>query len=147
MQFITIAGNIGKDAETRQTQSGSVTSFSVAVSAGRDSETTWYRCSLWGQRGEKLAGYLTKGNKVTVAGTLQAGLYDGKLDMKVNVSEVALQGGNQAGQSAPQQGRQQSGQGSRGSAAPGAQRFDDDLDDDVPFMVLAMSEPRRRILL
>lgn len=131
MQFITIAGNIGKDAETRNTNSGSVTSFSVGVSAGRDSETTWYRCSLWGTRGEKLAGYLTKGGKVTVAGSLTAGLYDGKLDLKVNVSEVALQGGKLDGQ------RQT---GSRGSASPPPA---DDLDDDVPFAGIAMFEPRR----
>lgn len=117
MQFITIAGNIGKDAETRETKAGSVTSFSVGVSAGRDSETTWYRCSIWGARGEKLAGYLTKGNKVTCAGRLTAGLYDGKLDLKIDVAEVALQGSKQDGMNRPHQ-----------PAGPPA-----DLDDDVPF--------------
>lgn len=97
MQIITIAGNIGKDAETRQTQAGSVTSFSVGVSNGRDKETTWYRCSLWGARGEKLAGFLTKGNKVTVMGRFTAGEYNGKPDLKIDVAEVALQGGKQEG--------------------------------------------------
>lgn len=133
MQIITIAGNIGKDAETRQTQAGSVTSFNVAVSNGRDSESTWYRCSLWGQRGEKLAGYLTKGSKVSVAGRFTAGLYDGKLDLKIDVAEVALQGERQASASprpAP-----------RGSAAPAPR---DDLDDDVPFIAIAMREPGSR---
>jgi single-strand DNA-binding protein len=118
MQFITIAGNIGKDAETRQTQSGSVTNFNVGVSAGRDSETTWYRCAIWGTRGEKLAPMLTKGGKVTVAGRLTAGLYEGKLDLKVDVAEVALQGGGQARDAAP-----------RSNAKPAP--FDDDL--DTPF--------------
>ena len=107
MQMVTIAGNIGKDAEVRQTASGSVTGFSVAVSNGRDKESTWYRCSLWGSRGEKLAGYLTKGGKVTVAGTLTAGLYEGKLDLKVNVSEVALQGGREGGSNDAATPRQQ----------------------------------------
>ena len=135
MQMITIAGNIGKDAETRQTNSGSVTSFSVGVSAGREAPTTWYRCSLWGTRGEKLAGYLTKGSKVTVAGMLTAGLYEGKLDMKVNVSEVALQGGGQAG------GGYSDGEYAAparsvtiaGNKRPAA--FDDDLNDDPDFSV------------
>ena len=125
MQTIIIAGNIGKDAETRQTDKGSVTSFSVGVSAGREAATTWYRCSLWGSRGEKLAGYLTKGGKVTVSGSLTAGLYDGKLDLKVNVSDVALQGGKSDG------GRQE-GLAPRAGYAPTG--FNDDLDDsEVPF--------------
>ena len=127
MQMVTIAGNIGKDAEVRQTASGSVTGFSVAVSNGRDKESTWYRCSLWGSRGEKLASYLTKGGKVTVAGTLTAGLYEGKLDLKVNVSEVALQGGREGGSTdaAPRQQQR--------APAAGPAAFDDDLDDSVPF--------------
>lgn len=127
MQAITIAGNIGKDAKTRQTASGSVTSFSVGVSNGRDKDSTWYRCSLWGVRGEKLAGYLTKGGKVTVAGALTAGLYEGKLDLKVNVFEVELQGGKQ--DSAPRHDT-----GSGGGFAGRPPRFDDDsLSDSVPF--------------
>jgi single-strand DNA-binding protein len=138
MQIITIAGNIGRAAETRQTQSGSVTSFSVAVSAGRDTETTWYRCSLWGIRGKKLAGYLTKGSKVTVAGTLKAGLYDGKLSLEVNVADVALQGGRQ---DAPSPAREQ--RPARGSAAQATRDPDDDLDDEVPFMFTSMCEPQR----
>jgi single-strand DNA-binding protein len=129
MQTIIIAGNIGKDAELRQTASGNVASFSVGVSAGRDAATTWYRCSLWGTRGEKLAPYLTKGNKVTVSGSLTAGLYDGKLDLKVNVSDVALQGGKTDG-----------GQGEATHSGGGRQAHPttrdaqyNDLNDDVPF--------------
>lgn len=124
MQTISIAGNIGKDAETRQTNKGAVTSFSVGVSAGRDAATTWYRCSLWGTRGEKLAGYLTKGGKVSVVGGLEAGLYDGKLDLKVNVFEVALQGSRDNASSAP----------ARQSPKPAPDDLDDDLDsDEIPF--------------
>jgi single-strand DNA-binding protein len=128
MQTITIAGNIGKDAETRQTQAGSVTSFSVGVSNGRDKETTWYRCSLWGARGEKLASYLTKGSKVTVAGRFTAGTYEGKPDLKIDVAEVTLQGGKQDGGN--------TGNGSRTRAPAG-----DDLDDDVPFITMSAREP------
>jgi single-strand DNA-binding protein len=117
MQFITIAGNVGKDAETKSTQSGNVTEWSVGVSVGRDKETTWYRCSLWGVRGEKLAGYIRKGDKITVAGALAAGVYDGKPDMKINVSEVALQGGKREGGSG-------GGGGSYGGSVD---------TDDVPF--------------
>ena len=71
MKNLTIAGNIGKDAEVRKTQDGTVvTGFSVAVEdrSGREKQTLWFDCSIWGQRGEKLAQYLTKGSKVTVSG-------------------------------------------------------------------------------
>lgn len=136
MQFIHIAGNVGKDAVTKDVNGTSVTEWSVGVSAGRNSETTWFKCSLWGGRGEKLAGYITKGNKITVAGTLQAGVYDGKPDLKVNVQEVALQGGRGDDAAPRQSASQMARMPSRGFGAPrpvqpGA--FDDDLSDDVPF--------------
>jgi single-strand DNA-binding protein len=122
MQSITIAGNIGKSAETKDTTSGSVTSFSVAVN-GRGDNTTWYRCSLWGARGEKLAQYLTKGGKVTVSGSLEATVYDGKPDLKINVSDVTLQGGKPNDGGAAHEPRRATG------SAFAAQ----DLDDEVPF--------------
>jgi single-strand DNA-binding protein len=124
MQTIIIAGNVGKDAETRQTNSGSVTGFNVAVNNGRGAESTWYKCSLWGARGEKLAGYLTKGSKVTVSGRLTAGLYEGKLDLKIDVADVALQGDKQDRAEPRQQSR----------AASGGGGYSDDLNDDVPFI-------------
>ena len=73
MKNLTIAGNIGKDAVTRTTQSGdSVTGWSVAVEErnGQDKRTLYFDCSLWGKRGQALAQYLTKGSRVAVTGDL-----------------------------------------------------------------------------
>ena len=54
MNNLTIAGALGRDAETRTTQTGeTVTGFSVAVSNGKDRDATWFDCSLWGDRGPK----------------------------------------------------------------------------------------------
>lgn len=119
MQFIHIAGNVGKDAATKDVNGNTVTEWSVAVSNGRDSASTWFKCSMWGNRGPKIASYIRKGDKITVAGRLTAGVYDGKPDLKVEVYEVTLQGSKQDGQSALSRG-----------ATP---RTPDDLDDDVPF--------------
>ena len=127
MQSISIAGNIGKSAETRETSSGNVTSFSVACNDRKD-VTTWYRCSMWGTRGEKLAQYLTKGGKVSVSGSLEAGVYEGKPDLKINVSDVTLQGSkadNGGAAHEPSRGG--------GSRAPVDDFARQDLDDDVPF--------------
>ena len=48
-------GNLGKDAETKTTPSGtSVCTFSVAVKSGYgdNQKTTWANCSLFGKRAE-----------------------------------------------------------------------------------------------
>ena len=121
MKQITIAGNIGKDAETRSTGQGdSVTSFTVAVN-DRKKNTTWFDVSLWGKRGQSLAQYLTKGGKVCVSGELSTREYEGKTYLQVNAAEVTLMGGE------ARQERQEPAGGGR----PGGGY--DDLDDDLPF--------------
>ena len=98
MKSIAIAGNIGKDAVSRTTQSGdNVTSWSVGVEErnGQDKRTIWFDCSLWGKRGESLGQYLTKGSKVAVSGELSTREHDGKTYLTVRVNEVSLQGGGQ----------------------------------------------------
>lgn len=93
----TIAGNLGKDAETRQAGSSTVTGFNVAVEQrGKDGKKTqWVNCSMWGSRGEKLAGFLTKGSKVCVSGELTTREYNDKTYLELNVSDVTLMGGGQ----------------------------------------------------
>lgn len=121
MQSVTIAGRVGRDAETRATNSGSVTSFTVAVDQrnGRDKTTNWWRVSLWGKRGEGLAQYIRKGDNITVTGEFSLGEYEGKPQLNVNANDVALQGGK-GERSEPQQ--------SGGWQAPA-----DNLDDSIPF--------------
>ena len=95
MQTITIAGRIGRDAETRNAGEGTVTSFTVAVDQrnGRDKTTNWWRVSIWGKRGESLCQYLRKGDNITVAGEFSLSEYEGKPQLNIRASEVALQGG------------------------------------------------------
>ena len=94
MQIAHIAGNVGKDATLKTLQNGDkVLSFSVAVDNGRDKDSTWYDCSLFGKRGESLGQYITKGSKVSVMGRLSVRVHEGKAFMGINVSEITLQGG------------------------------------------------------
>lgn len=98
----TIAGRLGKDAETRHTSSGkAVTGFSVAVDQrhGGEKTTLWVDCSIWGERGQALAQYLTKGTTVCVSGEASARQHDGKVYMSLNVREVSLLGGGQRDES------------------------------------------------
>ena len=96
MKSITIAGNVGKDAETRSTQNGDkVTSWTVAVEdrQGQEKRTIWFDCTLWGKRGESLAQYITKGGKVAVSGELSTREHDGKTYLQIRAEQVTLMGG------------------------------------------------------
>lgn len=93
MNTITIVGNLTKDAQVRQAGDNRVTSFSIAENKrvrGEDA-TMYYDCSLWGDRGEKIAQYLTKGGQVTVIGELMPiREKDGKFYLDVKVNDVSL---------------------------------------------------------
>lgn len=124
MNVIHFTGNVGKDAETRSTQKGDVCSFSVAVRNGqsRDADSVWYRCTIWGQRGQNLVTHIKKGSKVAIVGDLTFGEYEGKPQYNVNVLDIdPFCGGKPATGSAAPNGANASG------------GYDAALDDDVPF--------------
>lgn len=131
MNNITVAGNIGKDAELRHLPNGDpVVNFSVADSQGRDKGTIWWRCQLFGKRAESLHQYLTKGQQVTVSGSVSERKYTDnsgveKTSMEIRVNDVALQGGRRD-EAAP-------APAPRPAPAPPAGRGFDDMDDDIPF--------------
>jgi single-strand DNA-binding protein len=107
MNSITIAGQLGRDAVQRYLPNGeAVASFSVADSQSRDKPTVWWSCSIFGKRAESLVQYLTKGQAVTVAGTVSQREYTDKdgnkrTSMDVRVNDIALQGGRKYAEEAP----------------------------------------------
>jgi single-strand DNA-binding protein len=127
MQQLTIAGNVGKDAELRRTGNGdAVLGFSVAVDNGKDKngnkrDSTWFDCSIWGKRAESLERYITKGTKVVLTGRPTVREHNGKAYLGISVNDLTFMGGNsqveqrQDNYQAPQQTAQQ------------------DVDDFVPF--------------
>ena len=134
MQVITIAGRLGNDAELKSSTKGdSFAAFSVAVSKGKDGPTTWFRCSLWGKRGESLSQYLTKGTSVAVVGEFQAREWekDGKkgTSLEIRVSEIDLLGGGEKRESG---GRSEPRATSRGTDWSNAGP-DDFRSEDLPF--------------
>jgi single-strand DNA-binding protein len=127
MNVITVAGTLGKDAEVKYLPNGdAIANFSVADSQGRDKPTIWWNCGLYGKRAESLSQYLTKGQAVTVTGSVSEREWTDKegnkrKSMDVRVNDVALQGGRKNEE--PQQERRQ---------APAPQQVNID-DDDIPF--------------
>ena len=103
---VTVAGRLGKNAETRQAGNSSVTGFSVAgdTGFGDRKQSHWFNCSLWGKRGEAMQQYLTKGQEVVVIGEYSEREYNGNKYKELNVLDVKLMGGSQS------QGQQQNNQ-------------------------------------
>lgn len=99
MNSISVAGSLGKDAETRFLPNGdAVCNFSVADSMGKDKGTIWWNCQLYGKRAESLSQYLVKGQAVTVTGSVTEREWQDKegskrKSMDIRVSDIALQGG------------------------------------------------------
>ena len=124
-QQVIISGNVGKDAELRDTRDSKVLSFNVGVKNGfgKDAGSVWYRCSLWGKAAESFSGSIKKGTKVFITGDLVHDEYEGKPQFNVRVGSI---------DTAP---RSEAGATPISNGGTKAETWDDikDLDDDVPF--------------
>jgi single-strand DNA-binding protein len=106
MQVIVIAGTLGADAEVKAVNGREVLNFSVACENSYKNkqgeivkETTWYRCSVWGDPGklQGRANVLKKGATVSVWGdkisarpyTTQGG--ELKAELNLSVREIKIQ--------------------------------------------------------
>lgn len=138
MNNFSAVGRIGRDAVTRFTQAGkAVTSWALAVDRGfgDNKQTVWLDCTLWGDRGQKLAEHIRKGDRLGVVGEIGTREHDGKTYVTLDVKDVALLGGKQDGQSGGTSSRR-GGQEQRERpkrATDNAPR-DEFADDDIPFL-------------
>lgn len=136
MQFISITGRVGGDAETRTAGSGTVTNFNCAVDQGYgdSKQTNWFRVAIWGERGSKLAQYIKKGDKLAVTGELVIGEYNGKPQYEIRAADLdPFMAGKQ----------QATGGGTTGQHSRPQPAYETGLDDDVPFVTCDPSMERR----
>ena len=125
-------GRLGRDAEIRHLSTGSqVLEFSLAVDVGfGDKKTTiWPKCSMFGERGGRLAQYLTKGTQVAVSGEVNLREWQDRDGGKRSTLEVRVDKVEMIGKRDDAGPRQQESQ-KRDPTKPQAQSFDD---DDIPF--------------
>jgi single-strand DNA-binding protein len=122
-------GRIGKDAEVRSTPNGkSVTNWSIAVTSGfgTHEKTTWITCTLWGDRGPKIAGYIHKGDNIGVSGELSTREYEyqgtKRTSVELNVDKIKLLGS-----------KERSGSGTTPAPTPANAASETPFDDDIPF--------------
>lgn len=90
---VIISGNIVRDAE----QHGSLASFTVAVNSRRRDESgdwvdspNFIDCKILGERAGKLVGYLTKGKKVALEGSLDTDRWETKDGQKRSALRVIV---------------------------------------------------------
>lgn len=133
------------------------------VGFGERAISQWVDVSLWGKRGEAIANYVKKGMKVTVSGevrleefTRRDGTPGSKLALKANdvdlpsrsdsegasgggggsydqsIGSGGSAGGQRGGGGGPDYGSGDTG-GKRGGGS-GKPAFDQDLDDEIPFI-------------
>ena len=87
---MTASGNLGRDPELKNVGDTVVANFSIGCRTGQD-ETTWVNCAVWGKRANTVIQYMTKGSRVTVAGSAKVREFEAKdgtpgkvLEMNVN---------------------------------------------------------------
>lgn len=140
MNNFSAVGRIGRDAVTRFTQTGkAVTGWALAVDRGfgDNKQTVWLDCTLWGDRGQKLAEHIRKGDRLGVVGEIGTREHDGKTYVTLDVKDVTLLGGKQEGQSGGTSSRR-GGQEQRERpqrATDNAPR-DEFESDDIPFVTM-----------
>lgn len=152
---VIIVGNLGKDPETRATQSGSeICNLTIATSENwkdratgeRKEKTEWHRVVIFNENLVRIAKeYLRKGSKVYIEGQLQTRKWTNKEGQEVYTTEVVLQNYNGnltlldsrgAGEGRGNSGGyEQSGNASysNGPAPQRARVAEAELDDEIPF--------------
>lgn len=97
MNKVLLTGNLTKEIELKQTNSGTnVVSSTVAVSRNRkDADgnygTDFINFVAWGAQAEYLANYGQKGDRIEICGRWQTRQYDDKNGQKVTVNEVQVE--------------------------------------------------------
>ena len=144
---VILVGRLTRDAELKYTNTGTaICKFSIAVNRRKKSgeqwteEVSYFNVNIWGNRGEGVHPYLTKGQQIAVMGELRQNRWeqDGHARSKVEIftENIQLLGGkNNSGQShnnTPGFGSSQSGDNAFTRASNNPQGSMD-FEDDIPF--------------
>jgi single-strand DNA-binding protein len=101
---VMLLGNLGADPELKMTQGGqSVLKLRLATTETyldknqtRQERTEWHSVTMWGKRGEALAKFLTKGERIFVEGSLRTSSYEKngekRYSTEINASNIILAG-------------------------------------------------------
>lgn len=139
---------LGKDAELSTTANGKQVCklvFVYDIGYGQNKKSVWCEGSLWGEKGNKLAPYLTKGTQIVVNATdLEPDAYQSakglSTKLKMNITNIELVAkGVIAVQPDVSAHTPQYAQPSPSADIPNANDYTQGgefIDDDIPFMYL-----------
>ncbi len=133
----SVIGRVGKDAVVAKTNAGtSVANFSVAIDIGwgEKKTTMWAKCKLFGERADKLAPYIKKGDRIGVQGEISLEEWtdrdnNKRTDLAVNVKDVTLCGEKPADGSA-KPASERPAAAPAGASAPHQANIDE---SEIPF--------------
>lgn len=145
----TLVGRLGKDPETRYTQSGkNVCNFSIATdeqwkneTGEKQQKTSWHRLVVWGKLGEICQQYLKKGGLVYVEGPIQYREWEDKDGNKRNTTEINVREMRMLGNKPREEAPVSDEDAPRGYSGPGenaTQSINETVstaitDEDIPF--------------
>lgn len=101
---VMLLGNLGADPELKMTQGGqavlklrlATTETYLDRNQARQERTEWHSVTMWGKRGEALAKFLTKGERIFVEGSLRTSSYEKngekRYSTEINASNIILAG-------------------------------------------------------
>ena len=104
---LIVSGRVGQDAELKTVGDTTVCSFSVAhtekiYGPNPSEKTIWVGCNIWGERGEKLKPFITKGTYIVVEGSGGVNAYtqkNGEPAAIINCRVTSLEFGGKSGAS------------------------------------------------
>jgi single-strand DNA-binding protein len=139
---LMIIGNLGADPEMRYTPNGRpVTQFNVAVNQSTKNQQTgewteatdWFRVSVWGDRAERAAESLRKGNRVFVDGRFKTREFEGRDGQKRTSLEVTADNVISLERRSRDEAEGGFAPPPSGGGGPTRPRGDDSELDDLPF--------------
>lgn len=132
---LTVVGNLGRDPEVKTLDSGLIV-MKLAVAANQKvkrkgeyvDETTWVSASMFGERAEKLAKYIHKGDQVTLFGRPEVRSYtskdgEAKAELSILIDDIVL----------PTGGDKRRSESGTSRVAEMVDNAGDYTEDDVPF--------------
>ena len=96
MNRVTLYGNVGKDPNVTNLESGKkVAKFSLATnktysnsSGEKITETQWHNIVLWGKIAETAEKYVKKGSSIILEGEISYRSYDNKDNVTIHITEI-----------------------------------------------------------
>jgi len=90
MNRIVLIGRLSSEPEVRQANGKNVTMFNLAVDRYKDA-TDFIPCVAWEKRGDTIAQYCHKGDRLAVGGRLQIRQYKDRNGETRSIAEVVIE--------------------------------------------------------